>query len=595
MTKPTPPLRGTPFDWTQDRPPKRGEENTRAPHRGSAFVRCRRAAATAVTAAVMTLMSVAGIALTSDHTHLVYQRDMLDNAACAATVATMRHLMYDNPALSNQDDTAMTTALRPIAERYILANVPAHRRAEVKGTLDIKLTPNRDGRYVSVNVAASANLGGVVFGRWIYGSTQTDGGQGPRWRSCGGTQKEVVAAADEQLNTPGSQDGDGGTPDTPGTDDTPSPPRMTELVLALDITGSMGEKLAGGRKKITIVKEAAQELVDTITAGAGTNVAVGIVPWHYRVRFDSQTHQRWEDLSYAVYPTRRYYPNPYTGSYEEIPRNSHINWYPDPSLETNAGEWHDLPNMPEAWRGCVDQRRMSGLNPPGLSAAPPSQEPFTMGFYSPTTTYPRDSPISFACHENQWGCFDPADTTGSRKQAQFNCSSMPSITPLTTDVGRIKQRIAGLREGGPATYSTLGVMWGHRLLAPAWRTVWNDAVHPVDTSADVRKVLVLLTDGGDNHLDRKFVWDHRRRACTATKDAGIEIITVFAGNPSSGEKDELLACASPVDQSGTPGSDGTDGESGTNSFTGTTGEELEGAFEEISRRLRPLVLHRQAG
>ena len=52
------------------------------------FARCRRAAATALTAAVMTLMSVAGIALTSDHTHLVYQRDILKAGTDAATLAT---------------------------------------------------------------------------------------------------------------------------------------------------------------------------------------------------------------------------------------------------------------------------------------------------------------------------------------------------------------------------------------------------------------------------------------------------------------------------------------------------------------------------
>ena len=55
------------------------------------FVRCRRAAATALTAAVFTLMSVAGIALTSDHTHLVYQRDTLKAATDAACLAATRH------------------------------------------------------------------------------------------------------------------------------------------------------------------------------------------------------------------------------------------------------------------------------------------------------------------------------------------------------------------------------------------------------------------------------------------------------------------------------------------------------------------------
>ena len=111
--------------------------------------------------------------------------------------------------------------------------------------------------------------------------------------------------------------------------------------------------------------------------------------------------------------------------------------------------------------------------------------------------------------------------------------------------------------------------------------------HPVDAAPNVRKVLVLLTDGDDNHLDQNIVWEHRRQACTAAKNAGIEIISVFAGDPSRGLKDELLQCASPV------GEDAD--EDDTNSFTGSTDEELEGAFEEIGQRLRPLRLMALSG
>ena len=119
---------------------------------------------------------------------------------------------------------------------------------------------------------------------------------------------------------------------------------------------------------------------------------------------------------------------------------------------------------------------------------------------------------------------------------------------------------------------------GHRLLASTWRNIWGAAVHPVDAAANVRKVLVLLTDGDDNHLGQHGAEPtHRRQACTAAKDAGIEVMTVFAGVPGSALKTELEKCASPV-------SDGDD----TNSITATTKEELEDAFETIGRRLRPL-------
>ena len=548
------------------------------PHRPG-FLRDRRAAATAITAAVMTLMSVAGIALTADHTHLVYQRDTLKAATDAATLAATRHLWTLDKDLPDQKVDA---ALRPIARRYILANIPESRRERATETLEIELTTDSDAGTVAI--VAQADLGGVIFGRWMYGDVVTS------------TRVDSLAELEIVY---------GSNPSTPDEQNIPDTPPMTELVLAIDITGSMSSDINGcdrepscGESRMSIVKRAAQKLVDTITADATRTVAVGLVPWHFRVKFDQETRTRWEDLGWAQYPTRRYYPNPYWGSWTNIGRpldgGNTGGWFPDPHLPTDAGEWHDLPSKPDAWQGCVDQRRMSGDNPPGISAVPPTVESFTMGFYSPTVGYPQRSPISYPCRQadplppkpnecfhNPSG-FTEADDKIYFQQPQFNCYHSP-IVPLTTDVAKIKREIHDLGAGGAATYSTLGAVWGHRLLAPDWRNIWGDAVHPVDVAPNVRKVLVLLTDGDDNHLEGDITRSHRSQACTAAKDAGIEIITVFAGNPNSGLKNELLRCASPSDPENPD-------EEGGNSFTGTTSEELEGAFEEIGRRLRPLRL-----
>ncbi len=533
------------------------------------FIRCRRAAATALTAAVMTLMSVAGFAFTSDHTHLVYQRDILKAGTDAATLATTRHLWTLDENLST---AAITAELMPIARRYILANIPESRRERATETLTITLTPDRSAG--TVDIVAQADLGGIIFGSWMYGDV-------------------VSATRADSLSDLALADGTTDEQDEQQALGTP----MTELVLAIDTTGSMGYALPGGSTtKIDIVKNAAQALVNTITADTSRTVAIGLVPWHYRVQFDPATRTRWEDNSWAQYPTRRYYPNPHWESWKKIPRNSNRGWFPDPHLVTAAGEWHDVPAKGnKRWEGCVDQRRLSGDDPPGFSAALPTAVPFTMGFYSPTPAYPRDKPISLQCDQTdpisnrpsgkKDECFTGSGHAATYRQwsSQFNCG-VSTIMPLTTNINAITSKIRSLGAGGSATYSTLGVVWGHRLLAPAWRTIWGDAVHPVNAASNVRKVLVLLTDGDDNHLDQNVVWAHRRQACTVAKNAGIEIITVFAGDPSRGLKDELLACASPV-------GDAAD-EDDTNSLTGGTEEELEDAFEEIGERLRPLRLMR---
>jgi len=151
--------------------------------------------------------------------------------------------------------------------------------------------------------------------------------------------------------------------------------------------------------------------------------------------------------------------------------------------------------------------------------------------------------------------------------------------PLTTDTAAVKREIDTLSAGGSATYSTLGVVWGHRLLAPTWRTIWGGATatHPVDKAEGVQKALVLLTDGDDNHLDPVIVRDHRSKACTAAKNAGIKVFTIAAMDPSRvGELAGYLErCSSQADDPG-----------GKYVFVNnTTPDDLKGAFQEVAQQL----------
>lgn len=516
--------------------------------RGMTFWSNRQAAATALGAAVMTLMSLGGFALTADHTHLTYQRDFLKSATDAATLATTRHLWTLDPGLS---DAALRAELLPLARRYILVNIPEHQRARAAETLTVTLVPNRAAG--TVDISAHADLGGVLFSRWMAGNAV------PTMRVGSLSEMEVA-----------------------------NPPAlpMIELVLAIDVTTSMLRGVEGQRlprdsdqTRIAIVKQAAQQLVERVTGNTRRSVAVGLVPWSYRVRLNQATRTRWADLGWAQYPTRRYYPNPFLGQWQKTRTHP----YPDPYREHPGGAWHDLPNQTGPWRGCVDQRPMHGDRPPGIHATLPTQVLFTMGFYTPTINDVR-RPVSYECHPDpdaQYQCY--SDQTHSRhRPPQDECpQSMPVITPLTSEVATLQHRIDQLRVSGAATYSTLGVVWGHRMLAPAWRTVWDDPVYPQDAASNVRKVLVLLTDGEDNQLGNGTVQrEHRRQACDAAKAAGIEVMTIFVGSPQGGTRRELEWCASPG------------GEDATNAFTGETEEELEGVFEEIGRRIRPLRLVR---
>ena len=120
------------------------------------FFHDRRAGGTAVTAGMVTLMSLGGIALAGDHINLVYQRDLLKAASDSASMAATRHLTSLGSGATQAD-------LERIARRYVLANIPEEKRARVATTLSLTVTANRAAG--TVNVDARADLGGLVFGR----------------------------------------------------------------------------------------------------------------------------------------------------------------------------------------------------------------------------------------------------------------------------------------------------------------------------------------------------------------------------------------------------------------------------------------------
>ncbi len=543
------------------RPPLRGgEEKISPPRRGAAlaagwvlprFLRCRRAAGTALTAALFTLMSLAGIAFASDHVWLVYQRDLLKAATDAASIATTKALHALPSSLTNKQ---VKNKLRPTAKRYILANIPEGYRDQVKKTWEVFIRPNR--KAGTVRVFATADLGGAIFGTWLWGTV---------------VSKTKAKSKTERIES------------------------ITEVALAIDITGSMNTHLGGGKTRMQAVKTAALTLVDVLTNGGGKSVAIGLVPWHDLVTLDQATRTRWEDKAWATPPTRQYYPNP---------------------GNRKAGEWQTVtPSKPEAWKGCVEQRSTSDSNPPppDLSTVHPKNAPFTMGFYSADlhstgnalVAYECDPSTNLSCYA---GCAQDRNKCGTTEQMpvsycfggscleymipvrhiwpQKSCephtdskslSPLPPIQPLTTDVATVKRSITNLEQVGHNTYSALGVLWGHRLLAPTWRDAWGDPVHPVDPSQHqgAQKALVVLTDGQDLYYRyaKATLEEHRQTACKAAKDAGIKVFVIGVGDLP---RAQLTQCSS---QDRDP--------SGEYLFLyqNATAENLQAAFESIGRQL----------
>ena len=464
----------------------------------------------------------------------------------------------------------MEDHLEKVAENYVLLNLThlsAEQFKEAEESLFVDVDPDREAKTVRVEV--SADLGGTLFSREleILGNYE-------------GPEKIGGDAAVEGVSNP------------------------IEVVLAIDVSGSMGRRLDGevakgdgSDSRMAIVKGAAQSLVGIVGPDEDKRIAVGLVPWQAQVRLEDSMQQNWETHGWAEYPKRRHFG----ATYKCNPAGSC----------TSLAEDQDLPpSPPETWLGCLDEQRVDGTghaklpNEAALLNLPSEQSAFAQGIFP-------------AYYGWAYDCFEPSvtDSLGSEFglqlcygtksadahrwvfdnfAAQKYCvADMLSILPLTTDEGRANDEISKLKRiDGGQTYSALGILWGKRLLEPGWKSVLgaaDDAVHPVDPASEngkgVRKAIVLLTDGEDNQCGRgdrscarNKVGIPRETACTLAKNAGIEIFVIAAMDPkevSGGLANSLRNCSSQADNP-----------TGKYVFINNTSEEdLEDAFADIANQL----------
>ena len=397
------------------------------------FLREVRGGATAIVAGTVTVMVVGTSALVVDHTWLVDQRDVLKSASDAAAVAAtieLKRLPTDTT-----DDVVQNT-LQQVATNYVTLNLsylPQERLMKAKETLTVAVTPNRVAS--TVDVAASADLGGTLFTRHL-----------PLAGNYTGPAKTEVAAKVESLTVP------------------------TEVVLAIDASGSMGRTLAGnspswnpdtyptGRKsRMQLVKEAASKLVAILDPRADNQVAIGVVPWHINVRLSETARQNWVTDGWAEYPGSRHYD----GSYD---------CWPHPCTATASDD--TLPADPgEEWKGCLDEHRVDVQDHADLPADAdllnlPSDTPFAQAIF------PSLGGVGYDCLApplpndlNFQSCYgeDSHDSDGvyDEEEPQIFCrDDTPPILPLTSSRTAIDAAIDALEPVGDRTYSSLGVLWG---------------------------------------------------------------------------------------------------------------------------------------
>ena len=522
------------------------------------FLAETRAGATTFTAVGITIMVVGCAALIIDHDHLVGQRDLLKSAADAASMAATLELPGLPRTLSDEDTESRLVA---VARKYAVLNVLGNVDDLDLEPEDIVVTLDVDRAAGTVSATVQADIGETLMASWLFDY------MGP---STIMTRSGVESAGS-----------------------------AVEAVLAIDVSNSMSFTLdmryprPGLESRMDIVKRAALNLVDILDPNEEGRVAVGVVPWHNVVRLDPQTQHHWDQNGWAKYPQSRRYAAAYYCTPE--------------STCTVTDLTQSLPASPASeWQGCVDEHRISQvrghadlpaiddvLRPPGdLAFAQSYGPPLRWTAYDCLVPPLPDDYRYQACYNSD--SVDPDLAAANRHFSippQRDCGGdVPPILPLTPDRAEIEAAISNLTPVGNRTYSVLGLLWGQRLLAPAWRDSWDGEVHPIDPETDegagVRKVIVLLTDGQDDlcgpqdpACETNPVGFPRAAACAAAKAAGSEIFVITAMRPDnvSGDMaDALRACSS-----------ASDNPDGSYVFLNNSdAASLEAAFADVASQLR---------
>ncbi|MDP6389515.1 MAG: pilus assembly protein TadG-related protein [Alphaproteobacteria bacterium] len=227
--------------------------------------------------------------------------------------------------------------------------------------------------------------------------------------------------------------------------------RGMELALVMDNTGSMR---SGG--KIDAMKSASRDLIDIIYGDDETvnGLYVALVPYTATVNVGAD-RSAWLDAG------DRYFDSP-------------------------------SPFEPTEWKGCVEARTA----PLDQNDTPPAVEPFTSYYFA-------------ADVDNQWPAVD--ESNGAQNDGTGpNLGCGPEITSLVAEKSVVTAAIDEMlpwHRGG--TTSNLGLVWGWRVLSPAWRGLWSnggDPVSPMNLPLDyddplMDKVVVVLTDGQNQFYD----------------------------------------------------------------------------------------------
>ncbi|MEQ8710765.1 MAG: pilus assembly protein TadG-related protein [Rhodospirillales bacterium] len=294
--------------------------------------------------------------------------------------------------------------------------------------------------------------------------------------------------------------------------------QIIEVVMAIDMSGSMTSSAGGGQSRIQAARSAATEMINILYGDNATKdlLKIGLVPWNAKVNV------RQEGISYDSALTTSVtvpdFVNPLTGSVQS--QLYYANNSPVPLLSA----------PPSNWRGCVFNRYLDN------GIADDDADIHLYGYSSPTGDWQGWEPVGPEGEPVSGGTCS-LSVTGGECTACLN----RGITPLNNVKQTILDAVSDLTSPGGNTNIPQGLGWAWRVLKPG--APFDEA--EVAPQFPRQQAIILLTDGenfGGNGDGYKAVFGTGSSAgtgmnprllslATNIKASGVQIYTIqFANN-----------------------------------------------------------------
>lgn len=286
---------------------------------------------------------------------------------------------------------------------------------------------------------------------------------------------------------------------------------LLEIALVLDNTGSMSQSLGSGDSKISLLRTAAANFVDTMAAAAKSSsvsdsIKISLVPFSNTVKVGS------------TYKTATWLDQNGVASI-----NNQI--FTTKKGVTQAGNRFTLfDNLGTTWGGCVENR----MAPYDIQdTAPSTNAPDTLftPFFAPDEAdnvkdwrgdkadndYVKDPTTENGVTLDQWGKqgsilkYTKANKTVTTLDATIGPNSgcgMQAVQRLTTDFASLKAAINQMVAVGD-TNIPMGLVWGWHTLSP--NAPFADGAPYL--TAKHKKIVVLMTDGQNTMSNNSYIFD----------------------------------------------------------------------------------------